>query len=407
MLTHITPGPKVISRVISEPSIDELIEVIQRPPVIWDNLHANDYDQRRLFLGPYVGRSVGLIPKLNGVLTNPNCEYGANYIPIHTLAQWSHCGRNISRKSPPIKQSILLEVEGSGEGGRGDEESGILCLYEPTKALELSLKEWFSEFQIARKKPAHYKPVKNAESISKANDYETLGNGATKMDTSSSASLPPVASESMHMTSSLPSPSVEASSTLDPFTLDDMKLLVDYFYLPHKHGCKAVQILEEFCWLKENAPGYEVLKLHGHLKGHDEKEVEGVKTSPSGESGVASDGMRSDGETSESVVDDEYMTVSDVSEGGEEGGREGVGRRGEGGREGVGRRGEGEAGRGKEGGGRSREREGGGREKPGKGRRGEGEAGRGKEGGGRSREREGGRQRPERGRDRERGRGKY
>lgn len=312
-------GPKVISRVISEVSIDELAEVIQRPPVIWDNLHANDYDQRRLFLGPYVGRSVELIPKLNGVLTNPNCEYGANYIPIHTLAQWSHCGRSISRKSAPIKQSILLEVEGLMEGKEA-EESGSLHLYEPQKAFEASLKEWYLEFQTPRRKPEHYKPVKSAESISKANDFEALGDGGggggggaestSTMDTS----LPPVASDSMHISTSLPSPLDSDPSPSDPFSIEDTRLLADYFYLPHKHGSRALQILEEFCWLKEKAPGYEVLKAHGYLKGQEDTEMEGEKTPPSppSETVASSDGMRSDGETSESVVDDD-MSASDVS----------------------------------------------------------------------------------------------
>ena len=63
--------------------------MLQRPPVIWDNIHANDYDQRRLFLGPYDGRSSELIPYIRGVLTNPNCEFEANFIAMHTLAQWS------------------------------------------------------------------------------------------------------------------------------------------------------------------------------------------------------------------------------------------------------------------------------------------------------------------------------
>lgn len=296
-------GPKVISSVISEASIDELMAVIQRPPVIWDNLHANDYDQRRLFLGPYVGRSVELIPKLNGVLTNPNCEHGANYVPIHTLAQWSHCGRNIGCGSPTIKQSILLEVEGSGEGKDGNPRG--LCLYEPQKALEVSLNEWFAEFQLPRKQPQHYKPVKNVESASKANDYEELG--SSKMGTS----LPPVVDEVMHVSSSLPSSMEAENPTSDPFSMDDMKLMVDYFYLPHKHGSRALRILEEFCWLKEKAPGYEMLRTHGHLKGHDHRVLEGTKTPP-GE-GAASDGMRSDGETSESVVEDEDMTSGDVS----------------------------------------------------------------------------------------------
>lgn len=313
-------GPKVISKVISEDSIDELTRVIQRPPVIWDNLHANDYDQRRLFLGPYVGRSVELIPKLNGVLTNPNCEYGANYVPIHTLALWSQCGRSMSHKSPPIKQSILLEVEGEGREAvnRG------LCLYEPQKALDASLKEWFTEFQLPRKKPQHYKPVKNAESVSKANDFEQVGSSNMELDVESSSSkmdtsLPPVVDDSMHLSSTLPSPYEAPPSSCGPFSLDDVKLLVDYFYLPHKHGSRAVHILEEFCWLKEKAPGYELLKAHGHLKGHrvkvpdyDNDDVDVAKAPVAGGTGECS-GMHSDGETSESIVEDEEMSDGEVS----------------------------------------------------------------------------------------------
>ena len=63
--------------------------VMRRPPVIWDNIHANDYDPRRVFLGPYDGRSPEIIPYIRGVLTNPNCEFEANYIPLHTLGQWT------------------------------------------------------------------------------------------------------------------------------------------------------------------------------------------------------------------------------------------------------------------------------------------------------------------------------
>ena len=37
--------------------------------------HANDYDQQRMFLGPYSGRHPDIIPHLRGVMTNPNCEY--------------------------------------------------------------------------------------------------------------------------------------------------------------------------------------------------------------------------------------------------------------------------------------------------------------------------------------------
>ena len=99
-------GPKVISRVLTVESVEEITDVLRRPPVIWDNLHANDYDQKRVFLGPYSGRSPDLIPKLRGVLTNPNCEYGANFVAIHTLAQWSRC--NVDGKRDPSISKYLM-----------------------------------------------------------------------------------------------------------------------------------------------------------------------------------------------------------------------------------------------------------------------------------------------------------
>lgn len=82
-------GPKVISRRISVASIEEVSRVMRRPPLIWDNIHANDYDPKRLFLGPYEGRSPKLVPHVRGVLTNPNCEFESNFVAMHTLAQWS------------------------------------------------------------------------------------------------------------------------------------------------------------------------------------------------------------------------------------------------------------------------------------------------------------------------------
>ena len=82
-------GPKVVSSRISVESVKDVARIICRKPVIWDNLHANDYDQTRLFLGPYEGRSPELVQHLRGVLTNPNCEFEGNFIVMHTLSQWS------------------------------------------------------------------------------------------------------------------------------------------------------------------------------------------------------------------------------------------------------------------------------------------------------------------------------
>lgn len=99
-------GPKVISRILTVESVEEITDVLRRPPVVWDNLHANDYDQKRVFLGPYSGRSPDLIPKLRGVLTNPNCEYGANFVAIHTLAQWSRCNMD-GKRDPSISKYFI------------------------------------------------------------------------------------------------------------------------------------------------------------------------------------------------------------------------------------------------------------------------------------------------------------
>ncbi|PIK33339.1 putative hyaluronoglucosaminidase [Apostichopus japonicus] len=86
--------PKSSPRKITVASVKELSAAIKRKPIIWDNVHANDYDQKRLFLGPFQGRSTDLRPYLNGFLTNPNCEYNANFMAIHTLGAWFRDSEN-------------------------------------------------------------------------------------------------------------------------------------------------------------------------------------------------------------------------------------------------------------------------------------------------------------------------
>lgn len=88
----------MVSKDITVESIEEVSKILRRAPVIWDNIHANDYDQKRLFLGPYKGRSTELIPRLKGVLTNPNCEFESNFVAIHTLATWYKSNMNGVRK---------------------------------------------------------------------------------------------------------------------------------------------------------------------------------------------------------------------------------------------------------------------------------------------------------------------
>lgn len=82
-------GPEIVSEEISLESILELQKVLKRKPLIWDNLHANDYDIRRIYFGPFAGRSVALKKEIRGILSNPNNEFEANFIPLRTLAQYA------------------------------------------------------------------------------------------------------------------------------------------------------------------------------------------------------------------------------------------------------------------------------------------------------------------------------
>ncbi|KAH8281080.1 hypothetical protein KR054_010184 [Drosophila jambulina] len=135
-------GDKVISKTISIQSIEEITEVLRRPPCIWDNLHANDYDQKRVFLGPYTGRSPELIPHLRGVMTNPNCEFYANFIAIHSLAFWSRCSLD-SKMNSSLSADIKLETENEDELPAEFLSKNV---YHPRVALKNAITEWLPEF---------------------------------------------------------------------------------------------------------------------------------------------------------------------------------------------------------------------------------------------------------------------
>ncbi|MEI2722303.1 MAG: beta-N-acetylglucosaminidase domain-containing protein [Verrucomicrobiota bacterium] len=84
-------GPEIISREITVAHAAELQTVLRRKPLIWDNLHANDYDGRRFFCGPYCGRPPELRNAVSGLLINPNTEFPLNFVAIRTLAEFVRC----------------------------------------------------------------------------------------------------------------------------------------------------------------------------------------------------------------------------------------------------------------------------------------------------------------------------
>ncbi|KAM9314699.1 protein O-GlcNAcase isoform 2-T2 [Pholidichthys leucotaenia] len=206
-------GPKVVSNKISVESIDEVSSVLKRAPVIWDNIHANDYDPQRLFLGPYKDRPTELIPKLRGVLTNPNCEFYPNFVAIHTLATW--CKATADGEPRDVEM--------------GDEEDDP-C-YSPHKALTLALTEWLEEFMTTDQPggPRHPRPPLKKD-LSEEPMQTDLGESAY-----------------------VPGPDETPLYTAEPLTLDDLKLLSNLFYLPYEHGQTARAMLQELDWLKNHS----------------------------------------------------------------------------------------------------------------------------------------------------------
>jgi protein O-GlcNAcase / histone acetyltransferase len=81
-------GPEIVSGEITVEHVQDVRATLKRKPVIWDNLHANDYDGRRFFCGPYSGRSSALTAETAGILINPNTEAALDDVPLRTFAEY-------------------------------------------------------------------------------------------------------------------------------------------------------------------------------------------------------------------------------------------------------------------------------------------------------------------------------
>ncbi|KAK5602228.1 hypothetical protein CRENBAI_015047 [Crenichthys baileyi] len=281
-ITVIWTGSKVISRQLSLDCLAELESVLQRPPLIWDNLHANDYDTRRLFLGPFKGRDPQLRSHLRGLLLNPNCEFEANYIPLHTLASWYRAEKDDMK----------------------DEE----CEYCPERALTAALHDWMEELnqplQAGRQSTRADHRASFSSSRSKTPDRSDCPSTfrATHavaklpvfpLNSSSPPSSPPMGKaeregrEAEKMRSHQPSQQLPGSRSGAPvgggraqraqgrglcggkglLSEAQVRLLVGLHYLPHEHGPSAQKLLKDLTWLKSNC----------HLVGANSKKAQAQK----------------------------------------------------------------------------------------------------------------------------------
>ena len=241
----------MISKSITVDSILQLSNVLQRRPVIWDNLHANDYDQRRLFLGPYAGRSADLYPYLDGILTNPNCEFESNFMAINGLALWYQHGKAAASggsggESPAAE---LMDVDSPAAADTEKNPVG----YDAVTSLRAGIQEWLAEFQ----KPT-LASVLRRKTVSAAatTQLEKEGEGG---DDSATAAAPTFDSEdSAAKRQRRPdgggtTTTTTTTSSREKLSEEDVAWIVDLFYLPHEHGPRAEELMREFHWLKSHA----------------------------------------------------------------------------------------------------------------------------------------------------------
>uniref|UniRef100_A0A3Q2XLC3 Si:dkey-183c6.8 n=1 Tax=Hippocampus comes TaxID=109280 RepID=A0A3Q2XLC3_HIPCM len=248
-ITVIWTGNKVISRKLSVDRLAEVESVLQRPPLIWDNLHANDYDSRRLFLGPFKGREPWLRGHLRGLLLNPNCEFEANYIPLHTLASWYRAGSqerkgDIARIQGKNRTSCRIYFPNASEGQFYEETD-----YCPDRALSAALHDWMEELNQPLQAGEYSTSARADQRCSRSKTPDRSDCTSTFRGTSVVEKLPVFP---LNSSSPPPSPTKGKGESEGLLSEAQVQLLVGLHYLPHEHGPSAQKLIQDLTWLKSN-----------------------------------------------------------------------------------------------------------------------------------------------------------
>ncbi|XP_051923067.1 protein O-GlcNAcase [Hippocampus zosterae] len=258
-ITVIWTGNKVISRKLSVDRLAEVESVLQRPPLIWDNLHANDYDSRRLFLGPFKGREPWLRGHLRGLLLNPNCEFEANYIPLHTLASWYRAGSQETKDEetdycPDRALSAALhdwmeELNQPLQAGRQSARADHRCSRSKTPDRS-DCTSTFRGTSMVEKLPVF--PLNSSSpppSPTKGKGESEVREGEKRQPGQVPASRPAVPAGGGH------GPKAQGrglSGGKGLLSEAQVRLLVGLHYLPHEHGPSAQKLIQDLTWLKSN-----------------------------------------------------------------------------------------------------------------------------------------------------------
>jgi protein O-GlcNAcase/histone acetyltransferase len=162
-----------VSRSITKEHIQRVSKVFRRKPLIWDNLHANDYDIKRIFLGPFCGRSTCLKNEISGLLLNPNTKYEANFVPFFTLGEWCQSDSDSPRvENGLVNTNNLYEIKNSDHNvtlestpeevlRAVEERHKPLKLYHPLTSLRRGLNEWL--ISLTHVPGPHVPPISEIE----------------------------------------------------------------------------------------------------------------------------------------------------------------------------------------------------------------------------------------------------
>ncbi|CAF5055775.1 unnamed protein product, partial [Rotaria sp. Silwood1] len=238
MFALLIKSRKVVSQDITVSHLLSINNILKRRVIIWDNLNANDYDQRRLCMGPYTGRSLNISNEINGILLNPNCEFELNFIPLNTLGQWFKL-ININEKDNNYNKDFIKTSS----------------IYEVNKAFEKSLIDWLPEFN-------KIKSANDSQQILKIDNYregmspKCLISSLTNEENVEESLNENVISCSSSRLSKSDIMECDHNKNNICLTIDDIRLLVELFYLPYQHGPNIQQVFMDFYWLRFNYNQY-------------------------------------------------------------------------------------------------------------------------------------------------------
>ncbi|CAD5214778.1 unnamed protein product [Bursaphelenchus okinawaensis] len=294
-------GPQVVSPELTVDHARDVTKVMKRKPLIWDNLHANDYDPKRVFLGPFKGRNVALKDEISGMLLNPNCKYEANFIPFYTLAMWNKSEADEEQETPVSNNNNVYkphraladaldrwrELYTKGPGPAIPPISHVECtiapimdpnaaapsIVVPPPTIRTCEGNDLIPDTLDSPAPLYTSPVGNATTVTvQAFPINETVRGVTETHEvpltvnslcSEYSEMPLDASKVQSIEDlvgivvepEVPMEQDSSTESMTPAEIDSsqLALLVDLFYLPFDYGEKGVQLLADFQWMHKNA----------------------------------------------------------------------------------------------------------------------------------------------------------